>query len=95
MRFTLAPLGRVRSDVARLERGDIVAINGKSYASSLDLFLDFLGIDEKRFMEVVEPHVVHPHEMPTLEEARASAQNWRTWDYDLWSRAGREAAEGG
>jgi hypothetical protein len=42
-------------------------------------------------MEIVAPHVVHPHEMPTLEEVKASAQNWRTWDYEQWSRAGRTA----
>jgi hypothetical protein len=81
--------------LSREEGARLVAAYDGRRPPSLDLFLDFLGIDEKRFMEVVEPHVVHPHEMPTLEEARASAQNWRTWDYDLWSRAGREAAEGG
>lgn len=80
--------------LSREEGARLVAAYDGRRPPSLDLFLDFLGIDEKRFMEVVEPHVVHPHEMPTLEEARASAQNWRTWDYDLWSRSGREAVKG-
>ena len=34
---------------------------------SLDLFLEILGIDEDRFMDIVSKHVVSPHEMPKLE----------------------------
>lgn len=51
---------------------------------ALDLFLDFLGIDEPKFMELVAPHVVAPHEMPSLNEI--SSPNRRPWDYDLWPR---------
>jgi N-acetyl sugar amidotransferase len=35
---------------------------------ALNLFLDYLGIDEQRFMDVIAPHVVAPHEMPALDE---------------------------
>ncbi len=36
--------------------------------AALDLFLDFLEISEKEFMDLVEPHVVAPHVMPGLGE---------------------------
>jgi hypothetical protein len=52
---------------------------------SLDLFLHFLGITEEQFMDLVRPHVVAPHEMPTIEECCDRRSN-RLWDYELWPR---------
>ena len=66
---------------------------------ALNLFLDYLGIDEQRFMDVIAPHVVAPHEMPALDEIPRSNQT--LWDYDKWPRivgdrakdAGREPSD--
>lgn len=77
----------IRNDrLSRAEGAAMVAAYDGRRPPSLDLFLEFLGLTEERFMELVAPHVVDPHEMPTLEEVKASAQNWRTWDYELWPR---------
>ena len=40
--------------------------------ASLDFFLDFLGISEQRFMEIIEAHVVAPQVMPSLDEITRS-----------------------
>ena len=53
---------------------------------SLDLFLDYLGIDEDRFMEIVSAHVVAPHTMPTRDEINARQPNKRLWDFEQWPR---------
>jgi N-acetyl sugar amidotransferase len=50
--------------------------------AALDNFLKFIGISEERFMEVVAPHVVAPHEMPDLAEiprANAVPKDVQSW----------------
>lgn len=54
--------------------------------AALDLFLEFLGIDEQRFMDIVEPHVVKPHKMPSCEDCQKHRPNKLVWDYNSWPR---------
>lgn len=54
--------------------------------AALDIFLDYLGLEEAEFMDMVAPHVVEPHIMPSLDEIRANATNAAPWDLDQWSR---------
>ncbi len=56
---------------------------------SLDLFLDFLGIDEQKLLEIIEPHVVSPHQPLDLDWAQTHRMNQKPWDFDQWSRSGR------
>ncbi len=51
---------------------------------ALNLFLDFLGVTEQRFMEIVAPHAVAPHEMPKLEDI--PRVNKAPWDAEQWTR---------
>lgn len=52
--------------------------------AALDLFLEFLGIDEARFMELVAPHVVAPHKLPSLGEIQRV--NQVPPDFAKWPR---------
>lgn len=54
--------------------------------AALDPFLEFLGIDEQRFMDIVEPHVVSPHVMPSCEECQKCKPNKLVPDFDKWPR---------
>lgn len=73
----------------RLSREEAVRLveeyDGKRPAS-LDLFLDFLGIDEEHLLSLVEAHVVAPHEMPDREAIATGRANQVLWDYDRWPR---------
>jgi N-acetyl sugar amidotransferase len=53
---------------------------------SLDIFLNYLGISESDFMEIVASHVVSPREMPSLEWAQANQMTQEPWDFDKWPR---------
>lgn len=53
---------------------------------ALDLFLDYLGINEKQYLEMVEPHVVAPWKMPNAETCRACKSDWRPHDFADWPR---------
>ena len=57
--------------------------------ASLDLFLDYLGIDEAEFMEIVRPHAVAPHVMPELSEVART--DWKPRDFDNWTRVTGDA----
>jgi N-acetyl sugar amidotransferase len=59
--------------------------------ASLDLFLDYLGIDEAEFMDIVRPHVVAPHVMPDLSEV--SRTDWKPSDFDDWTRVTGDPAK--
>ena len=82
-----------------------VQYDGKRPAA-LNVFLDFLGIDEHQFMDIISQHVVTPHEIPKLDDIPRA--NRAPWDYDKWVRivgdrkqdarqpqAGRPGANGG
>lgn len=49
---------------------------------SLDIFLDYVGLDEKEFNEIVGTTVVPPH------EPNFAMNEWapKTWDFDQWYR---------
>ena len=69
------------------ERGEELAetFDGRRPAA-LDRFLEYLGIDEMTFMRLVEPHVVAPHKMPTLEDCHRNQVSAAPWDFHLWPR---------
>jgi N-acetyl sugar amidotransferase len=50
--------------------------------SSLPIFLDYLGLSEKEFNEIIEKTAVPPH------EPNFSINQWapQTWDYERWYR---------
>jgi len=51
---------------------------------SLDLFLDFVGLTEDEFTEIVESHVVSPHKhYPDSIQPGVKLD-----DYDMWSKSG-------
>ena len=56
--------------------------------ASLDLFLDYLGIDEREFMTLVGEHVVAPHESLDYDWAQANKMEQKPWDHDQWTRIG-------
>ena len=51
---------------------------------SLDLFLDFIGLTEDEFTEIVESHVVSPHK----HDPDAIKPGLKLKDYDMWSKKG-------
>jgi len=77
----------IRNSRKDREEGERLAAmyDGKRPAS-LDLFLEYLGISEARFMEIVQAHVVAPHEMPTLMEIREMPTLPVPKDFDSWTR---------
>lgn len=52
--------------------------------AALDIFLRYLDISEKEFMDLVRPHVVAPHVMPEIADVRRT--DWRPADFEKWSR---------
>jgi N-acetyl sugar amidotransferase len=54
--------------------------------AALDLFLDFLGLSEQQFVDLVATHVVDPHVLPDEETIKSRATNQRPWDFDQWQR---------
>jgi N-acetyl sugar amidotransferase len=59
---------------------------------SLDIFLNFIGLTEDEFREVVVSHAVSPHEYDPAPETAGK----KTHDFDQWSQEGvmpREEAE--
>ena len=48
--------------------------------------MDFLGIDETHFLQLVEKHVVDPHVMPSADEVTASQPNKVLHDFNEWPR---------
>jgi hypothetical protein len=60
----------------------IAGHDGKRPAS-LDVFLEYVGIDEDRFMEIVAKHVVSPWQQPDLLQIESAAQ---LWDHQMWPR---------
>ena len=70
---------------------DLVAKYDGVRPAALDLFLEFLGIDENRFMELIEPHVVAPHVMPSCEQCQTCRPNKLVPDFDRWPRVTGDA----
>lgn len=72
--------------LTREQAAELVREYDHKRPGSLDIFLEYLGIDEEQFMELVFSHVVPPHEMPTLEDVRAQRMTLEPWDFDKWPR---------
>ncbi len=70
----------------REEAEDLVTEFDGRRPAALDLFLDYLGITEKTFLELIEPHVVAPHEMPSCEECQRQRSGWLPKDFATWPR---------
>lgn len=54
--------------------------------AALDVFLDFLGISEQQFMDLLAPHVVAPHQMPSCEECQGGCGHGKPWDFENWNK---------
>jgi N-acetyl sugar amidotransferase len=77
----------IRNNRLTREEGErLVAEYDGKRPYALDLFLEFLGIDEKKFMELVAPHVVSPHVMPTLDEVQNNRLKIRPRDFEAWTK---------
>jgi len=53
---------------------------------ALDLFLEYLGLSEEAFLNLIEPHVVSPHEMPSCEQCQRRSGGWPPKDFATWPR---------
>ena len=54
---------------------------------SLDLFLEFVGLNEKEFLEIAMGHQVSPY----VHDPATTKTGQRLADYDRWSRDGAMA----
>ncbi len=81
----------------RLSREDgeaLVAQYDGKRPGSLDIFLEFLGIDEARFMEIVNDHVVSPAQPRDLAWAHSHKMDQEPWDFEKWPRVGGASGHG-
>ena len=77
----------IRNDRLTREKGaELVAEYDGKRPMALDLFLEFLGIDEKHLYDLIRPQVVAPHVMAEDEELFANRTNQAVWDFDQWPR---------
>ena len=53
---------------------------------SLEIFLEYVGLDEKEFNEIVENMVIPPHK-PNFNQNYISE---KVWDYEKWYREKKE-----
>ena len=56
---------------------------------SLDIFLDFIGITEDEFNEIVSQHIVSPHQYDTSKVVSGE----KLHDFDKWERKGKMRRE--
>lgn len=78
--------------LSREEGMDLIDGHEGKRPPSLDLFLEFVGLTEKEFLEIAEGHAVSPWK----HDREAVAPGKRTGDFDAWCREGampREEAE--
>lgn len=78
----------VRNDRMSKEEGQhlVDAYEGRR-PPSLDLFLEFVGLSEKEFLEVAMSHQVSPY----VHDPASTKPGERTRDYDRWNRDGAMA----
>ncbi len=77
--------------LTREEGEHLVAQYDGKRPASLDLFLDYLGIDEHQFMDIVRDHVVDPQQPLDQDWAQSHKMNQKPWDFDQWPRIGSVA----
>jgi N-acetyl sugar amidotransferase len=77
----------IRNGRLTREEGELLVnqYDGKR-PNSIEIFLKYLGMTEKEFMEIVRPHVVEPHVMPDIDWASANKMNQKPWDFEEWTR---------
>ncbi len=78
-------LGSIDIRNNRMSREDVlemVAEHEGKRPPSLDIFLEFVGLDEAEFNDIVRSHSIAPH-IPDLENIKPGK---KTWDFDLWRR---------
>jgi len=73
---------------------DVADYDGRRPAA-LDLFLDYLGLDEEEFLKLIEPHAVDPHVMPSCETCKRNRTNWVPNDFESWTRLVGDLAKDG
>jgi len=67
----------------RQTAAEMIAAHDGRRPASLDVFLEYAGIDEARFMEIVARHVVAPWAEPDLIQIQTAEE---LWDQQLWAR---------
>jgi hypothetical protein len=67
----------------RERAAELIARHDGKRPASLDVFLEYVGIDEERFMEIVAKHVVAPWDQPQLIQIETAEE---LWDHQLWDR---------
>jgi N-acetyl sugar amidotransferase len=77
----------IRNGRLTREEGELLVkqYDGKR-PNSIEIFLKYVGITEKEFMDIVKPHVVEPRVMPDLDWAAANKMNQKPWDFEEWNR---------
>ena len=69
--------------IGREEGARLIAEHDGKRPASLDVFLEYVGIDEVRFMEIVSKHTVSPWSQPDPAQLRRGEP---LWDMDQWDR---------
>lgn len=54
--------------------------------AALDLFLEYLDLDEQTFFDLLAPHAVSPHTMPDCESCMKNRTNRVPKDFEQWTR---------
>lgn len=69
--------------IDRATGAQLIAEHDGRRPASLDVFLEYVGIDEARFMEIVSKHTVSPWEQPDVTQL---VRGEKLWDMDQWDR---------
>jgi N-acetyl sugar amidotransferase len=80
----LASLDLRNERMTREEAAKMIAEHDGKRPASLDVFLEYVGISEERFYDIVAKHVVSPWQMPDKASVERGEE---LWDQDQWDRA--------
>jgi hypothetical protein len=69
--------------MGRAEAAKLIREHDGKRPASLDVFLEYVGITEDEFMDIVAGHVVAPWEQPDLIQIQTADE---LWDQRLWER---------
>jgi N-acetyl sugar amidotransferase len=69
--------------IGRDEGAELIREHDGKRPASLDVFLEYVGIDEARFMEIVSKHTVAPWRQPDPSQLRHGEP---LWDMPQWDR---------
>lgn len=79
----LASLDLRNERLTREEAARLIAEHDGKRPASLDVFLEYVGLTEQAFNEIVAAHVVSPWTMPDAAELERGDE---LWDQDQWDR---------